>query len=181
MNAVTQPQIILYIACSIDGYIAMPGDDLSFLSLVESEGEDYGYQKFIDQVDTIILGRKTYDWVLKAIGRFPHEDKEVFVLSESNKGREKHVQFYSGELPTLVERLKNRPGQRNIFVDGGAATVQAFLREKLLDQMILSIVPITLGDGIRLFKSGIGQQTWKLVDTQSFPTGLVQLHYKKAH
>lgn len=179
MNAAIQPQIILYIACSIDGYIAMPGDDLSFLSLVESEGEDYGYQNFTDQVDTIILGRKTYDWVLKAIGRFPHEDKEVYVMSKSKKGRENHVQFYSGELSTLVEKFMNRPGQRNVFVDGGAATVHAFLQEKLLDQMILSIIPTTLGEGIRLFQSGIGQQIWKLVDSRSFPSGLVQLHYKK--
>lgn len=64
-------KIILYIAASIDGFIAKPGDDLSFLSIVEKDGEDYVYKRFLRRVDTFILGRKTFDWVVKAIGFFP--------------------------------------------------------------------------------------------------------------
>lgn len=71
----------LYIATSLDGYIAKPNDDLSFLKLVEKEGEDYGYAKFIATIDTIILGRKTYDWVLKEIGssHYDNGDRNVYV------------------------------------------------------------------------------------------------------
>ena len=60
-------KVILYIACSLDGYIAQPNDDLSFLSIVEKEGEDYGYADFIKKVDTVVLGRKTYDWIMKHV------------------------------------------------------------------------------------------------------------------
>lgn len=77
-------KVILYIATSLDGYIAKPNDDLSFLSLVQKEGEDYGYANFEKTIDTVILGRKTYDWVTKAVRHFPHADKTLTSLQELN-------------------------------------------------------------------------------------------------
>ena len=68
-------KLILYISCSLDGYIAKPNDDLSFLSMVEQEGQDYGYADFIKTVDTVIVGRRTYDWVIGQRYEFPHSDK----------------------------------------------------------------------------------------------------------
>lgn len=71
MKKTTNRKVILYIATSLDGYIAKPNNDLSFLSIVQKEGEDYGYSKFINSVDTVILGRRTYDWVMSQVKVFP--------------------------------------------------------------------------------------------------------------
>jgi dihydrofolate reductase len=170
-------KLILYIACSLDGYIAKPGDDLSFLDRVATGGEDYGYQNFISSVDTIIIGRKTYDWVVGKVGAFPQEGKETFVVTRTPRPAEGKINFYSGSLHNLVSSLK-KSGGLNIFCDGGAEIVNELLSEKLIDELILSVVPVLLGDGIKLFKDSRPGQELKLQSIQKFDTGLVQLHYK---
>ncbi len=169
-------KVILYIACSIDGYIAKNDDDISFLSVVEKDGEDYGYSDFIQGIDTVILGRKTYDKVLTLVPEFPHADKETYVITRTPKAQIGNILFYTGELPSLIHDLKSRDG-KNIFVDGGAKLVNELLKQKLIDEMIVSIIPTTIGDGIRLFQSGIAEQQWKLIESKSFDTGLVQIKY----
>jgi dihydrofolate reductase len=171
-------KVILYIATSVDGYIAGPGDDLGFLSRVEKEGEDYGYGDFIAGVDTVILGRRTYDWVIRHAGYFPHADKEAYIITRTARPAEGNTIFYTGDLSELVTRLKQQEG-KHIFCDGGAEVVHMLLKEKLIDEMIISIIPVTLGDGIRLFKDGRPQMPLELVTSTSFYTGLVQLHYKR--
>jgi dihydrofolate reductase len=172
-------KLIVYIAMSLDGYIAKPNDDLSFLSLVQMEGEDYGYENFISTVDTVIMGRKTYDWVMKQVPRFPHEDKETYILSRQAKPGLGNLQYYSGSIKNLVDRLKHQSG-KNIFVDGGAEIVNLLLQEQLIDEWIISVIPILLGEGVRLFKDGRPEQKLKFVNTSPFKSGLVQLHYERA-
>ena len=72
-------KLILYISCSLDGFIAKPNDNLGFLSIVEKEGEDYGYNEFIEKVDTVIVGRRTYEWVIGQGYEFPYTDKEAYI------------------------------------------------------------------------------------------------------
>ncbi|WP_194778431.1 dihydrofolate reductase family protein [Pararhodonellum marinum] len=170
-------KVILYIASSLDGYIAKPGDDLSFLNSVAIEGEDYGYKEFTDTVDTVIMGRRTYEWVMKQVPEFPHQDKQTYIITRELRERNGNVHFYSDELVSLVERLKKQEGM-NIFVDGGAQVVRMMMERKLLDEIILSIIPVTLGDGIRLFSPGIPEQALALQSVKSFESGLVQLHYQ---
>src|SRR5690606_3115132 len=104
--------LTIFIATSVDGYIAKPNDDLSFLKLVEKEGEDYGYAKFISTIDTIILGRKTYDWVLKEIGtsHYDNGDRDVYVMTRTERPSVGRTIFYTGNLPELVNRLKSGNG-----------------------------------------------------------------------
>lgn len=176
-------KLILYISCSIDGYIAQPNDDLSFLSMVEKEGEDYGYTNLVASTDTVIIGRKTYDWVLKHIPEYPHADKDVYVITKTERPNIGNIFFYTGELATLVTQLKNapNPAQKHIYCDGGAEIVNELLRHSLIDELIISIIPILLGNGTRLFKDGNRpEQPFQLLSAQAFETGLVQLHYKRA-
>jgi dihydrofolate reductase len=173
---VSDRKVILYIATSLDGYIAKPNDDLSFLSLVEKKGEDYGYGEFIKTVDTIILGRRTYDWVMTQVSEFPHADKETYVITRTPKPPLGKTQFYSGNLKDLISGLKTING-KNIFIDGGAEVVNELLKDNLIDEFYISIIPILLGNGIRLFKDGIPEQTLKLLSVKQFETGLAQLHY----
>lgn len=170
-------KLILYIAMSLDGYIAQSDDNIDFLSMVEKPGEDYGYKKFIDGIDTVLMGRRTYDKVLTLAAEYPHTDKKSYIITHTNKKDENNITFYNGNLLELISKLKDQPGL-NIFVDGGAELVCSLLDQKLIDEMIISIIPVLLGDGIRLFRAGLPAQNLKLKSSQSFEeTGLVQLHY----
>lgn len=169
-------KVVLYIAMSLDGYIAGPGDDLSFLSVVEKEGEDYGYGNFTAGVDTIIMGRKTYDWVMKQVPEFPHADKETYIITRTDKPASGNIHFYTGNLAELVQTLKNKPG-KTIFIDGGAEVVHSLLSQNLVDEMIISVIPNLVGGGTTLFKPGRTFQNLQLMGCKSFEKGLVQLHY----
>jgi len=170
-------KVILYIASSLDGYIAKPNDDLSFLSRVQKEGQDYGYAEFIENVDTVILGRKTHDWVMKQVKEFPHAQLDSYIITRTPKQDIGKIKFYTGNLKELVLRLKQEKG-KNIFIDGGAEIVNELLKEKLINKFYLSIVPILLGDGIRLFKNGLPEQNLRLISSKQFETGLIQLQYE---
>ena len=102
-------KLSLFIASSLDGYIAKSNDDLSFLKLVEKEGEDYGYKEFTDSIDTIIIGRKTYDYVLKEIGpaHYDNGQRDVYVITRTQRPHVGRTTFYTGRLTDLVERLKS--------------------------------------------------------------------------
>jgi len=171
-------KVILYIAMSLDGYIAKPNDDLSFLSIVEKKGEDYGYSEFIKTVDTVILGRKTYDWVIKHVPEYFHTDKTSYVITRTSRPDAGNTHFYNGSLKELVGRLKAKNG-KNIFCDGGAEIVNELLKDKLIDEIIISVIPILLGSGTRLFKDGRPEQQFELISTKQFEKGLVQVHYRK--
>lgn len=170
-------KLLLYIAMSLDGYIAGANDDLGFLSSVEQEGEDYGYAKFIDTIDTIILGRKTYDKVISMGHPYPMHGEKVYVITRSERPPIGSVEFYTGNLAELVSRLKQQPG-KNLFCDGGAEIVNELLKAGLFDEIIISTIPVLLGGGIRLFKAGFNLRNLTLVSSKSFPKGLVQLHYR---
>ncbi len=172
-------RVILYIASSLDGYIAKPNDDLSFLSIVQQDGEDYGYSDFVKSVDTVILGRKTYDWVMTQVREFPHADKNSFIITRTARPSIGKTNFYSGKLKDLILKLKAEQG-KNIFIDGGAEIVNELLNENLIDEFIISFIPILVGNGTKLFKDSRPEQKLELVSVKSFDKGLTQLHYKHA-
>jgi len=174
-------QVMLFIAMSLDGYIAKPNDDLSFLSIVEKEGEDYGYAEFTANIDTLIVGRKTYDYVLREIGatHYDNGQRDLYVITRTERPSVGRTKFYTGSLTELVKRLKSEIG-KNIYCDGGAEVINELLKNDLIDEMIISIIPILVGNGTRLFKGGRPEQKLKLVNVKTFDTGLTQLHYKRA-
>jgi dihydrofolate reductase len=171
-------KLSLFIATSLDGYIAQPNDDLSFLKLVEKEGEDYGYADFTATIDTLIVGRKTYDYVLKEISssHYGNGQRDVYVITRSEKPSVGRTTFYTGNLTELVQRLKSESG-KNIYCDGGAEIINELLKNDLIDEFIISIIPILVGNGTRLFKDGRPEQQLELLNIKTFDTGLTQLHY----
>lgn len=146
--------------------------------MVQKEGEDYGYAEFMRTIDTVILGRKTYDWVMRNVPEFSHADKETYVITrQAHEGNDKPI-FYNGDLKQLIATLRSRPG-KNIFCDGGAETVNALLKEDLIDEFIISVIPVLLGNGIKLFNDGRPDQKLRLLSVKSFDSGLVQSHYSR--
>jgi len=171
-------EVILFIAMSLDGYIAKDNGDISFLSAVESPPEDYGYGDFIKSVDTVIMGRKTYEKIQTFGIDFPHGDKKCYVISRSKKGYDGTVEFYHGDLVKLIAAIRKESGL-NIFVDGGAELVFELMQRDLIDKYIISVIPVFLGAGIPLFKPGRPESPLKLVRSVTFPSGLAQLWYEK--
>jgi len=171
---------MVYIATSLDGYIAKPDGDLGFLKLVEQDGEDYGYSEFTATIDTIIVGRKTYDWVLKEIGssHYDNGDKNVYVITRTERPNSGKTNFYTGDLAELVKQLKTENG-KNIYCDGGAEIINELLKKDLIDEFIISVIPVLVGGGTRLFKDGRPEQQLELVSSKTFDTGLTQLHYRR--
>jgi len=173
-------KIALFIAMSLDGYIAKPNDDLGFLKIVEKEGEDYGYAEFTDKIDTIIIGRKTHDYVLKEIGpsHYDNGQRDVYVITRTERPKVGRTTFYTGNITELVKRLKAEKG-KNIYCDGGAEVVNELLKHDLIDEFVIAVIPILLGNGTRLFKDGRPEQTLEFITAKTFVTGLIQLHYKR--
>lgn len=173
-------KLSLFIATSLDGYIAKPNDDLSFLKLVEKEGEDYGYSEFTASIDTIILGRKTYDYMLKEIGstHYDNGQRDVYVITRTERPQIGRTTFYTGNLTELVQQLKSKDGL-NIYCDGGAEIIHELLQHDLIDEFIISIIPILVGNGTRLFRDCRPEQQLEFVSAKSFDTGLTQLYYKR--
>ena len=173
-------KLSLFIATSLDGYIAKPNDDLSFLKLVEKEGEDYGYAKFTATTDTIIVGRKTYDYVLKEIGssHYDNGERDVYVITTTARPGVGRTRFYTGQLTDLVRKLKSEKG-KTIYCDGGAEIINELMKSDLIDEFIISVIPVLVGNGTKLFKDGRPEQRLEFLMAKTFDTGLVQLHYKR--
>jgi dihydrofolate reductase len=168
---------ILYIACSLDGYIAAPGDNLDFLDKPEHGDNDYGYAEFTAGVDTMILGRKTFDWVLSKLPDWPHKEY-TYVWTRTPKAAHDNVEYFSGELADLIHRLKNEKG-KNIFINGGSEVVHELLKRGLIDEIIISYMPVLLGEGTPLFRSGRPEQWLELVSAKTYSSGVLQVHYRQ--
>ena len=164
----------VFIAMSLDGYIADVNGGTEFLEAVEAPGEDYGYAEFINTIDAIVLGRKTYETVLA----FPSwlYTKRVIVLTSDVERTSHHGEEFSAASPTeLVERLAQERLSR-LYIDGGA-TIRSFLAAGLIDDLVVSVIPVLLGEGIPLFGPGFNSQLLQLTGSQSFDSGLAQLSY----
>jgi len=173
----------VFIAASLDGFIARENGDIDWLSLAydEEDAEDYGYQEFMDSVDVLIMGRKSFEKVL-TFGEWPYGDKRVVVLSSRSlaipDGIADTVESKSCTADDLVKQL-SESGANHLYIDGGK-TIQGFLSAGLIQQFIITIVPILLGGGIPLF--GLLNDDIKLnhVETRSYSNGLVQSKYEVA-
>jgi dihydrofolate reductase len=166
---------------SLDGFLATKDDDLSWLSVIEKEGIDYGYADFTKSVDTYIVGRSTYDVVLNLTGgEFPQaEQYKCYVITRQERKSENGVTFYNGDIETLVQNIKKEEGG-NIYCDGGGQIVKLLMEKNLIDEYIISVIPIILGDGKRLFIGGVPKINIKALPTKTYETGVVQLHYVRA-
>jgi dihydrofolate reductase len=171
-------KISVYIATSLDGFIARKNGDLDWLPAGEQDGEDFGYAEFKSTVDYVVMGRNTFEKVLTFGGW--HYAKKVIVLTSSDltippqlTGKVEAIHLSPRE---LVHEMGGR-GAKAIYLDGGV-TIQRFLRESLIDEMIITTIPILLGEGIPLFGKLEKDVKLELVKSESFKNGFVQNKYK---
>lgn len=169
---------IVYIATSLDGYIARKDGNIDWL--MESpnpDNSDYGFSAFMDRIDAILMGRSTFETVI-GFDHWPYT-KPVFILSSSMKempaGYEDKASLVSGDLEDIIESLSKK-GIENIYVDGGR-TIQSFLEQDLIDELIITRIPILLGSGIPLFGDMKKEIKFRLVDTEILNEDLVKSTY----
>ena len=165
----------VFIATSLDGFIARANGDLDWLPA--GGGEPHGYDEFIASVDALVIGRKTFETVL-AFDTWPYGQKPVFVLSTRTLAPAPLgavVESMSGQPADIVSQLEAR-GIRHVYVDGGI-TIQRFLQAGLIQRLIITRVPVLLGTGIPLFGPLAGDIFLRHVGTRQYASGLVQSEY----
>ncbi len=174
-------KVSVYIATSLDGFIARRDGALDWLdeaNVTVPEGEDCGFHAFMNSVDVLIMGRKTYETVL-SFGAWPYGRTPVVVLSHHPISFPPHlpdtVTHASEPLRDLLERLAGE-GVKHVYVDGGH-TIQGFLFEGLVDEMTVTVIPVIIGDGIPLFGAIEKDIHLTHLDTTAFDFGFVQTTY----
>lgn len=168
----------IYIAESLDGFIATSDGGVDWLhDLPNPEASDYGYTDFMQNIDAVVMGRNTFQVVL-GFGKWPY-DKPVFVLSRTlqkvSEDLKDKVEIVSGDLRALIGKLHGQ-GYLNLYIDGGKA-IQGFLAEDLIDELILTRIPILLGKGISLFGELKQSQKFTHKNTQIYNNALVKSTY----
>lgn len=171
----SRPKVSVYIASSIDGYIARKDGNLDWLHYGHAGNEDYGFKKFSSTIDAVVMGKNTYE-VVSSFDEWAYKDKRVIVLSHTLAAVRKEAELFSGQLTELLAKLHTEH-IKHIWVDGGI-TVSKFLEAGLVDDITISIIAIVLGSGIPLFSTMNQEHKCRLVSTQSYPSGLVQLNYE---
>jgi dihydrofolate reductase len=169
-------KVILYIAVSLDRFIARKNGSVDWLDKFNTAGEDYGYKKFFDSIDTVVMGNKTYKQTL-TFGEFPYKNKNCFVFA-TNERDTKYVKFVNDNVNQFINKLNPTENQK-IWLVGGANLIKQFLQHDLIDEFIISIIPVILGKGILLF-SGDGEEfSLKVKDIKPYDSGIIQIHYKR--
>lgn len=164
-------KIVLFIASSLDGFIAGPKGQIDWLF----SDADYGYNKFFGSVDTVLMGRKTFELSL-SFKPFQYPNKRVVVFSRNKKNKIKSTAEFVSEPVSFTCNLKKQKG-KDIWLVGGGELASLFLKKGLIDEIVLSIHPIVLGKGIPLFSGAGTQAGLTLKKSKSFASGLVQLQY----
>ncbi len=174
MTAVPRPRTAAFVGMSLDGFIAGPNGELDWLGRQGGPPEDHGFVPFLAGVDLLLMGRATWE-VVQAFPSWPYGDKPVVVLSHRPGAARHGERFLAGTPAELLARFADE-GARRIYVDGGAVVSQ-FLAGGLLDELTVSILPVVLGAGIRLFQATGPERWFRLREHRDWPSGLVQLRY----
>ncbi|GAB7011545.1 dihydrofolate reductase family protein [Halorubrum trueperi] len=174
--------ITLYIATSVDGYVADAEGRVDWLEEFQTGPNDEdveGFFEFFETVDCLVMGATTYEQVL-GFGEWPYEDRPTYVFTHrSLSPATEAVRFVDGEIADLVSELRQQFD--HVWVVGGAHLAQSFLREREIDVIRLSFIPILLGDGIPLFSGEYDEQRLRLTDTTTHGSGIVEHHYEVAN
>lgn len=170
-------KVILYIAMSADGYIARKNGDVDWLEGDGSdENADMGYDDFYSNIDTVIMGRTTYEQIL-TFGEYPYKGTKGYVYTSKDIADNENVVFTKEKPEELISKLKEYDG-KDIWIIGGGKLIDEFIKKDLIDEYVLAIIPTILGDGIPLFLGNNPEMKFKL-DKHEVMNGTVMLYYSK--
>jgi dihydrofolate reductase len=170
--------IILYIAVSLDGYIARSNGAVDWLS--GSSGDpnvDSGFDKFYSSIDTVVMGRTTYEQVINELSpsAWVYEGKKCYVATTRNDESDNRVEYISEDITEFIKNLTSQQG-KDIWLVGGGKLIDQFMKQNLIDKYIITIIPTILGDGIPLFIENNPEIKLKLIETKAVD-GMAELTY----
>lgn len=168
-------KVILYLAQSLDGFIAEPDGSTAWLGALGSSAADDAYQRFYAGIDCVLMGRKTYQRALRLAGSYPYSDKESYVFSTNLHDTDDPTTVVAGNVPAFVRKLKAQKG-KDIWLVGGADIFTELLEANLVDELIITVAPVLLGNGISLVASGIQNVNLHLSKVEKLDQ-LTALHY----
>ena len=181
-DLMTKPRnVIVHIATSADGYVARPDGDLDWLTSRPAPEGFYGMNAFMKTIDTKVLGRKTFEVSLGMGAKFGSRDRTiVFSRHAPPAGAPAGVEFVDEAIGPYVSRLRERPG-KDIWLMGGGEIIASFLDAQAIDEFVISVVPVFIGEGIPLIARRHRHVHLELRSSERFEDGLVQLHYRVQH
>jgi dihydrofolate reductase len=172
----SQTRLSVFVASSLDGYIATRDGSLAWLEQAARSDEDYGYESFLQGVDALAMGRGTYNHIAH-LDPLPFGGRPVFVFTHHRPRPREGVTFWQEPPVRALERW-NTMGLRRVYVDGGTL-ISDFLAQGLIDDLVLTKVPILLGNGLPLFHPIQASADLRLEGVQSWPSGFVNLTYSR--
>lgn len=169
-------QLSVFIASTVDNYIATTDDKLDWLMSAGAEGEEYGFNEFMSEVDAVAMGRGTYNFI-EGFEELPYQGRHVYVFTHNPPTPRADMTFWSKSPQEAVAEW-TALGLSRVYVDGGNL-ISSFLAEGLIDDLLLTKVPLLLGEGRPLFHPIARTTDLELVDVESFPSGMVNLRYRR--
>lgn len=173
-------KVVLYIAMSLDGFIASETGGVEWLVGQEATSEEMGsYEGFIQTVDTVVMGYTTFHQITTELapGDWPYKGMKSYVLTHKNKESKEEITFTDENVKQLIEKIKSEPG-KNIWICGGANVANQLIKEDLIDRYHITVIPTILGKGIRLFHDNIDCIKLKLISSESY-NGITDLIYER--
>lgn len=169
--------VVYYVACSLDGYIATPDGDVDWLNPFQASGEDYGFVEFYSSMDGLLMGSRTYEVALKQ-GHWRASDKPSWVFTHRDLPlADPSVTLTSEDPAQVIESLGAR-GLKRVWLMGGGELAASFRMLGLISHYMIAIIPVVLGKGIPLFAAASRQDTLRLVEAKPYPNGVIQLNYE---
>lgn len=173
------PQISLYISVALDGYIARADGAIDWLTRIDDIDTDYGYDSYYSTVDALFMGSATFE-LIQSFGSWPYADKPVFVFTRRSLScGERNVFFVAGN-PEQLLRSQGCSRFGKVWLVGGSTLIASCLKRGIIDEYILTVLPVVLGHGLRLFSSPVPEQWLSLASCRQYERGVLQLHYVKS-
>lgn len=173
-------KVILYIAMSLDGYIADKNGKVNWLDKFNEDEIYQNYNNFIKDIDTVIMGYNTYNQIITELSpnNWVYKDFKSYVLTHNNIEDKNNIYFTSEKIYNLIDKIKKEKSGKNIWILGGSSIVNQLIKENLIDEYYISVMPVILGEGIKLFSSGNTAVNLKLINNKIYNNGVVELIYE---
>ena len=172
-------KIKLYIAASIDGYISGNDGDLDWLMKYPVNSEtNYGYNSFFESIDTVVMGGRTYRDIHSMDYKWPYKGKITYVVTHNPMTAKEGVRFITENVIENISKLRDEKG-KDLWLVGGSELISMLLDRDMIDEMIITTIPVILGSGIPLFQNNLKESTWNLVNSTQYDNGVVQMVYGK--
>ncbi|ONI43136.1 hypothetical protein AN640_06625 [Candidatus Epulonipiscium fishelsonii] len=172
-------KVIVYVAMSLDGYIADKGGEVTFLRGDGTDPENMGsYSDFYDNIGEVIMGYTTYNQIVTELApdSYPYAGKKSYIFTTKNLENKQDIIFTSKSIKDVINELKASGTDGDIWINGGASVISTVLKQGLADELIVSVIPTILGDGIKLFQDIENEIRLTLVSNETF-NGIVELKY----